>query len=271
MKILFLGDIIGQPGRAMIKQHLNNIKKQESIDCVIANYENAAHGFGVTIKTAKELFASGIDVMTGGNHTWDKKEVSALFETHPVIRPVNYPEAADGKGVEIAEVGDVKVAVINLMGYYTMPMVDNPFTVIEKVVSDLESRGIKHIFIDIHAEATSEKNALFKMMQGRVSAIAGTHTHVGTDDLQIENGTGYITEAGLNGCFDGVIGMGAKEPLYRFLTGMKASYDVPKKCFKIFQGVIFDLDENGRCTDSYKIKAYENGAPFISMKAYKYE
>ncbi|MCV6608997.1 MAG: YmdB family metallophosphoesterase [Campylobacterales bacterium] len=268
MKILFLGDIVGRPGREIIKENLLKIRNLENIDYVIANYENAAHGFGVTIKTANELFSLGIDAMTGGNHTWDKKEISSLFETHNVIRPVNLPEGADGEGVLIDEVNGEKIAVVNLMGYYTMPMVDNPFTIMESIVDELERQEIKHIFIDIHGEATSEKNALLQMFKGRVSAICGTHTHVGTDDLQIYGGTGYVTEAGLNGCFDGVIGMGSKEPIYRFKTGMKASYEVPKKCLKIFQGIVFDLDSSGKCIDSYKVKAYDNVQPFISQKAF---
>ncbi len=268
MKILFLGDIVGKPGREIIGKNLKNIKEEHKIDYVIANYENAAHGFGVTVKTANELYDLGIDVMTGGNHTWDKKEISSMFETYKILRPANMPKGADGKGVLIDEVEGVKIAVVNLMGHFTMPISDNPFTIIEEIVEDLVKEEVKHIFIDFHAEATSEKNALLNMLKGKVSAICGTHTHIGTDDLQIWEGTGYVTEAGLNGCFDGVIGMGAKEPIYRFKTGMKASYEVPKKCFKIFQGIVFDLDDEGRCIDSYKLKSYENGEVFISQKAF---
>ena len=268
MKIGFIGDIVGRPGRVMVKRHLKNIREKEGLDFVIANYENASHGFGLTQKNAKELFDSGIDLMTGGNHTWDKKDIIPLLDSMPLLRPLNYPEGVPGKGLEIVEIGGEKLAVINLMGYFSMPMVDNPFTTIKRAVEELNNEGVQNIFIDFHAEATSEKRALLMMLKGKVSAIAGTHTHVGTDDLEIFEKTGYVTDVGLTGCRDNVIGMEESVPIKRFLTGLPGRFDVPKKCKKIFQMVVFDI-ENKECKDAYKIKAYDEKEYFISQRAFK--
>lgn len=266
MKLLFIGDIIGRPGRRMIRHHLPKIVAEHQIDFCVANGENAAHGFGLTEKTARELFDSGIHLITGGNHTWDKKEIVALLGAMPVIRPLNYPAGVPGKGTWIAEIGSAKLAVINLMGHHSMGVVENPFNTILAEVARLEAEGIKHIFIDFHAETTSEKNALLKMLEGRVGAIAGTHTHIGTDDLLIARGTGYVTDVGLTGIRSEVIGMGSKEPIFRFTTGMKDNFKVPDSGPSILQAIVFDLDENGRCVDAYKIKAYDEQPHFVSLR-----
>jgi len=267
LKILYFADIVGRPGRTMFKQHIEKIKKDYKVDFVIANIENASHGFGLTKKNAKELFNSEIDVMTGGNHSWDKKEIVEMMEDFPILRPLNYPKSAPGNGVGVYEVLDEKLAVINLMGYYGMPMVDNPFTMIEEKVKKLNKQGIKNIFIDFHAEATSEKNALFSMLKGRVSAIVGSHTHVGTDDLTVDQGTFYVTDVGLTGCRDGVIGMDVKEPQDRFLTSISSKFDVPKKCKKILQAVVVEIKE-GKIVEAFKIKAYDEEEVFVSQKAF---
>ena len=268
MKIGFIGDIVGRPGRKMVRHHLKNIRDKEGLDFVIANYENASHGFGLTQKNAKELFDSGIDIMTGGNHTWDKKDIIPLLESMPLLRPINYPEGVPGRGLEIVKVNGEKLAVINLMGYFSMPMVDNPFITIKKVVDELEAEEIKNVFIDFHAEATSEKRALLMMLKGKVSAIAGTHTHIGSDDLEIFYNSGYVTDVGLTGCRDNVIGMEASVPIKRFLTGLPGHFEVPNSCKKIFQMVVFEI-KNGKCIDAYKIKAYDEDSYFISQKALK--
>ena len=265
MKIGFIGDVVGKPGRKMIKRHLPKIKRDLALDYVIANYENASHGFGLTPKNANELFNAGIDLMTGGNHTWDKKEIVPLLEELPLLRPINYPEGVPGRGYKIL---DDKLAVVNVMGYYGMPMVDNPFIAANKIVDVLRSEGIKNIFIDFHAEATSEKRAAFLMLKNRISALAGTHTHVGTDDLTIVEGCGYVTDVGLTGCRDNVIGMKEDVPIKRFLTGLPGRFDVPDKCKAILQMVVFEL-EDGRCVDAYKIKAYDEAPYQITQKAYK--
>lgn len=264
LTIACIGDVIGRPGRTMIKQHLSRLRTEHSIDFVIANTENASHGFGLTGKNAQELFGAGVDVMTGGNHSLDKKEIVPLFETLPLLRPHNYPEAMPGKGAGVYDIGGVKVGVLNLMGHYAMPMVDNPFICAQHTVEALRREGATHIIVDMHAEATSEKRALMMMLRGQVSAIFGTHTHVATDDLQIDERTGYVTDIGLTGCRDNVIGMDAKVPLQRFLTGMPGHFDVPSTCKKILQTIVFELDARGHCTTARRIKTFDDGREFVS-------
>ncbi len=258
MRIGFIGDIVGRPGRKMVRRFLPELRESEKLDFVVANYENASHGFGLTEKNAMELFKTGIDVMTGGNHTWDKKEIKGLLESLPLLRPINYPEGVPGRGVRVFDVTGEKLAVVNIMGHYGMPMVDNPFIAANRIVDTLVSEGIENIFIDMHAEATSEKRALLMMLREKVSAIFGTHTHVGTDDLVIDSGCAYVTDAGLTGCRDNVIGMDAKVPIERFLTGLPGRFDVPDKCRAILQMIVVEL-RDGRAVEAYKIRVYDEG------------
>jgi len=267
MKLGFIGDIVGKPGRVMIKEKLPFLKKEFGLDFVIANGENASHGFGLSKKNADELFVCGIDVITGGNHIWDKKDIIPLLNDIPVLRPANYPDITPGRGVEIFDVAGEKLAVISLMGYFTMPMINNPFLNIQEIVEKLKEKNVKNIFIDFHAEATSEKRAMLCMLRGEVSAICGTHTHIGSDDLMIENGTFYVSDVGLSGCRDGVIGMDTKEPLQRFTIGYSSSFDIPKSCKKIFQMVVLDIVE-GKCLEGKKIKIYDDRDEMIITKAF---
>jgi metallophosphoesterase (TIGR00282 family) len=252
----------------MLKQHIAQLKREHQVDVVIVNYENASHGFGLSAKNAKELFKLPIDLMTGGNHTWDKKDIIPLLDEMPLLRPINYPQATPGRGLEILEVGGQKLAIINLMGHFTMPMVDNPFVKILEVVERLESEGITHIMIDFHAEASSEKRALLALLKGRVSAIVGSHTHVGTDDMTIDEGTFYVTDVGMTGCRDNSLGMSTKEVLERFLTGVSSRFDVPSQCKKMLQAVVFELDDAGKCTEAFKVKAYDDTLCKVTQKAY---
>ncbi|MEA2047435.1 MAG: TIGR00282 family metallophosphoesterase [Campylobacterota bacterium] len=267
MKIAFIGDIVGKPGRLMLKQHLKRLQQEHFIDFTIANYENASHGFGLTEKNCIELLGYGIDMMTGGNHSFDKKEILKLFDTYPLIRPINYPKETPGEGIFQTTVLGNQLAIINLMGHYTMPLADNPFTMIVEVVEELTLDGIKHIVIDMHAEASAEKNALLHMLKEKVSAIIGTHTHVGSDDLQIMDGCCYATDVGLTGCRDSVIGMDSTIPIKRFLTGLGGHFDVPDTCKGILQMIIFELDNDGRCVGAEKVKIYDN-KPKIVTKAW---
>ena len=262
MKIAFIGDIVGRPGRKIIKHNLQTLRDKYNIDCVIANGENASHGFGLTVKNADELFKCGIDVITGGNHSWDKKQdMFTLLKTKDVLRPDNYPEDVIGSGVKIF---NKNLAIINLMGLVHMPQVLNPFTHAVSLVDDLIKDGIKHIFIDFHAEATAEKRIMMKLLEGKVSAICGTHTHIGTDDLEITKGTFYVTDVGLTGCRDNVIGMDKDVPIKKALTGISGHFDVPNSCKSIMQVVIMQLDDDGKCTDGYKIKLYDDNQEVIS-------
>jgi len=265
LKIAFIGDIVGKPGRLMLKRHLKRLQQEHFIDFTIANYENASHGFGLTEKNCNELLGYGVDMMTGGNHSFDKKEILEMFKKYPLIRPINYPKETAGTGLYKTRILGHEIAIINLMGHYTMPMVDNPFTMITEEVKKLKEQEIKHIIIDIHAEASSEKNALRQMLKDDVSAILGTHTHVATDDLQVVSGCCYITDVGLTGCRDGVIGMDDAVPLRRFLTSLGGHHDVPEKCKAIFQMVIFELDEYGRCVGAEKIKIHDDKPKIVTQ------
>jgi len=267
MKVAFIGDIVGRPGREIIKKNLLKIRDEYGIDFVVANYENASHGFGLTPKNAQELFSYGIDVMTGGNHTWDKKEIVSLFDEYEILRPHNYPQEVLGTGCKVYDIKDEKLAVLNLMGHHSMPYADNAFRCADEMVSQLNKDGIKNIFLDFHAEATSEKRGMMMLLKGRVSAVIGTHTHVSTDDLQISNDTLYLTDIGLTGCRDNVIGMDSKVPLKQFLTGIKGHYDIPKKCKSILQIVVMDIVE-GKCINGFKIKYFDNDS-VIKTEAWK--
>jgi hypothetical protein len=263
VKIAFIGDIVGRPGRSIIKEQLRKLRKAQGIDFVIGNYENASHGFGMTLKNGKELFEYGIDVMTGGNHTWDKKEIIPLLETLPLLRPHNYPDGVPGTGCKVFEVSGEKLAVINIMGHYGMPYVDNAFRCARDTVEQLKEEGITSIFIDLHAEASSEKRGMMMLLQGQVSGIMGTHTHVGTDDLQISKGTAYLTDIGLSGCRDNVIGMDQKVPIERFLTGVAGRFEVPEKCKRILQVAVMTLD-GGKCVEAKKFKIFDDGRTIVT-------
>lgn len=258
MRIAFVGDIVGKPGREMIKAHVKNLKKEFGIDFVIVNGENVSHGFGLTIKNADEILGCDIDFITGGNHIFDKAEIMQIMDRLPIVRPLNYSDDVAGVGCKIVEINEEKLAIINLMGSYSMPICDNPFTKIKKQIEILEEERIKNIFIDFHAETTAEKRTLLALLRGRVSAICGTHTHVGTDDLVIENNTFYVTDIGLTGCMNEVIGMRENASLIRVLEHTHKSFDIPKQCAKIFQTVVMEI-EDGKCTDAFKVKAYDSG------------
>ena len=266
MKIAFIGDIVGKPGRDMIKNHVKNLKKEFDVDFVIANGENVSHGFGLTIKNADEILHSGIDFITGGNHIFDKSEIMQVMDKLPIVRPLNYSDEVAGDGCRIIEIGNEKLVIINLMGYYCMPICDNPFTKVKKKIDELESEGVKNIFIDFHAETTAEKRTLLALLRGRVSAICGTHTHIGTDDLVIESNTFYVTDLGLTGCMNEVIGMKENASLIRSLEHTHKSFDIPKQCPKIFQTVVMDIQE-GKCLDAFKVKAYDSSKLEVSQKA----
>jgi len=272
MRIGFIGDIVGRPGRKIIKENLAKLRKEYELDFVIANGENASHGFGLTITGCNELLKTGIDLITGGNHSFDKKkDMIVLLETQNVLRPDNYPEGLVGSGIKICEVqtktGLEKLAVINLMGQFAMPMVENPFNWAKKLVENLKEQNIKNIFIDFHAEATSEKRIMLMMFKNQVSAICGTHTHVGTDDLQIFENTAYLTDIGLTGCRNNVIGMDSKVPIQKVTTGIGGHFEVPNSCKSILQMFVVDIEE-GKATNAFKIKKYCNNPKLFITEAF---
>ena len=221
MRIFFIGDIVGRPGRRAVFSTLPRILSREQVDLVIANCENAAHGFGVTRKIADQLLASGIDVLTSGNHIWDKKDILPYMDGQPrLLRPDNYPDAP-GSGVYVGQTDSaVPYAVMNLQGRVYMPSIDCPFRRADVILSQLDP-GIRVRFVDFHAEVTSEKTAFGLYLDGRASAVVGTHTHVPTaDERVLPSGTAYISDVGMTGPLNSVIGMRAQGSLKRFLTGM---------------------------------------------------
>jgi len=255
VNILFIGDIVGKVGRRLIKSLLPKIVKEYAIDLTVANCENAAGGFGITGKVANELFSCGIHIMTSGNHIWDKKEaLSLLSKENRILRPINYPPGVPGVGSIITRIRDRKVAVMNVSGRVFMSLMDCPFR-----RSDEELKTLKEeadiVIVDFHAEATSEKIAYGYYMDGRVSAVLGTHTHVQTADEQIlPKGTGYITDVGMTGPSVSVIGVDVKQIIERFLTSLPRKFDTAKG-EGIFSAVILEIDdESGLCSSIERLQ-----------------
>ena len=248
MKLLFIGDIVGQPGRRAVKELVPRLRQAHGIHFVIANGENSAGGSGITPKTADEIFSAGVDVITSGDHLWDQKDVIELLQNEKrFLRPLNYPPGTPGQGSGVFEVaGSRSVAVLNLQGRTFMPDLENPFHAARAEVDKLRQRT-KLIFVDIHAEATSEKIALARMLDGRVSAVVGTHTHVQTADEQIfPGGTAYLTDAGFTGPHESVLGREIEPIIQRFLTNMPQRFEVAKERV-LLHGAIIEIDEvNGK-------------------------
>ena len=243
-KILFIGDIIGKPGRQALVRRLDHLVDRYNIDLVIANGENSAGGFGLTLDVLKELTALGVNCITSGNHIWDKKEqVQLVLADRRVVRPANYPEGTPGVGSVIVETpGGVKVAVLNLEGRIYMKNLECPFRTADREIERLR-KETAIIFVDFHAEATSEKAALGWYLDGRVSAVVGTHTHVQTADERIlTQGTAYMSDAGMTGSFDSVIGIGKDEAIRKFLTQLPVKFETPKKDTRT-NGVVVEVDE----------------------------
>lgn len=244
MKLLFIGDIFGSAGRKIVADHVADIRSSQNIDVVIANCENSAAGFGVTPAVADELFRCGIDVMTSGNHIWDKKDILGYLDHAPrLLRPANYPPGVPGHGVYIHETAaGGKCAVINLQGRVYMPQTDCPFRKADEILAGLPA-GVKVRFVDFHAEVTSEKMAMGWYVDGRVSAVVGTHTHIPTADTRIlAGGTAYQTDCGMTGPFESVIGVEKEAVLQRFLTALPVKME-PAKGKVELNAVIVEVDE----------------------------
>ena len=232
MKILFIGDIFGRPGRTIVKDRLPELVRAHAADLVIANCENAAAGFGITPPLAEELFDLGIDVMTTGNHVWDKREIIEYFQmadgnphspARRLLRPANFSQGLPGWGVYEGQKNGVDYAVVNLQGRVFMGSSDDPFRYVDRLVEQIKS---KIVFVDFHAEATSEKVAFGWYLDGRVTAVVGTHTHIPTaDETVLPKGTAYITDVGMTGPYDSVIGVKKELVIDRFLSGMPARFE----------------------------------------------
>lgn len=242
-KVLFIGDVIGRPGRVTVGKILPELKEKYRPQLVIANGENLAGGLGLTQGTAEELFSYGVDLLTTGNHIWDKKEsLEYIDQEQRVLRPANYPQGAPGRGYTVVELGgSPPAAVLNLLGRVFMTPLDNPFTAANRIISELRDEA-NIIILDFHAEATSEKIAMGWYLDGQVSAVIGTHTHVQSADERIlPNHTAYITDVGMTGPIDSVIGMDKDIVIRKFLTQMPARFEVPRGDVMVC-AVIVDID-----------------------------
>ncbi|WP_457567873.1 TIGR00282 family metallophosphoesterase [Desulfurobacterium sp.] len=249
MRVLFLGDVSGRPGRKAVQLWLDEHKGE--YDICIVNGENAAAGFGITEKIVKNFVAHGVDAITMGNHTWDRREIFDFIDAYPILRPANYPRGTPGRGFIRIAVKGVSITVVNLMGRIYMECLDNPFVTFDSIYS----RFPEDLFIvDFHGEATSEKQAFGYFVDGRACAVLGTHTHVQTADLRLlPGGTLYITDAGMCGALDSVIGMDVKESVERFTKQLPVRFKVPDKPLKIqVCGVSFAVDVEKREVVSFE-------------------
>ncbi|HJP95577.1 MAG TPA: TIGR00282 family metallophosphoesterase [Pyrinomonadaceae bacterium] len=244
MKVLMIGDVVAKPGRIAVLERIQDLREQHQVDLAIMNAENLAGGFSVTPALCEQLFSNGINVMTSGNHIFDKKEAIDYINKQPrLIRPANYPPNTPGSGCWVGEVNGARVAVMNLMGRVFMPPSDDPFRVVESVLASLPSETTIRI-VDMHAEATSEKVAMGWHLDGRVSAVLGTHTHVQTADERIlPGGTAYLTDLGMTGSYAGVIGMNKADVIARFTSVTARRADHASGQVRICAAVI-DVDEN---------------------------
>lgn len=255
-KVLFIGDIVGRPGRESCRRWLPGLIEQLKPDLVIGNGENAASGKGISRDVADELLAIGIDILTMGNHVWDNREILTFIDNeHRIVRPANYPEPCPGVGVRVFTANNgYRIGVISLAGRVFMPPVDCPFKAVDILIDQLQGK-CENIFIDFHAEATSEKIAFGYYVDGRVSAIVGTHTHVQTADARVlPGGTGYISDVGMTGPLDGVIGVVREQVIEKFITGRPARFEVMRKGRTQINAVILELNEKtGLCESIERI------------------
>ncbi|OLB13256.1 MAG: metallophosphoesterase [Candidatus Rokubacteria bacterium 13_2_20CM_69_10] len=255
MKILMVGDVFGEPGRAALKKLLPKLRQQHAIDLVVVNVENAAAGFGVTPQIAREVLDQGADVMTSGNHIWDKKEiVEYITKENLLLRPANFPAGTPGVGHVTVKAGPHRVAVVNLMGRVFMSAIDCPFRKADEILNEL-TKETRVVLVDMHAEATSESVAMGWYLDGRVSAVVGTHRHVQTaDERVLPGGTAYITDLGMTGPIDSVIGVDKDLILQRFLTQMPVRFEAAKGPAAL-HGVVITVDpETGRASDIVRIR-----------------
>jgi len=241
VRVLLLGDVVGDAGREFIRKKLPGFAAQERIQFVIANAENIAGGSGITPKTVEVLFDAGVSVVTSGDHIWKKKEVLDIIESHSIVRPLNYGEECPGRGYLFKEKNGIEIAVVNLIGRVFMQPVDCPFKAVRALLPELLKRT-KVIVVDIHAEATSEKLALGYFLAGKVSAVIGTHTHIPTaDERLIAAHTAYITDAGMCGAFDSILGRVKENVIERFVTNMTVRFNIADKDLRI-QGVLVEIE-----------------------------
>jgi len=259
LRLLMIGDIVGRSGRRAVKVNVSSLKREFDLDLVIANGENAAGGNGITKEVAQELFSSGVDVLTMGNHVWNKKEAYVYIDRETrIVRPANYPPGTPGIGANVYDTRrKVQVAVINLAGRVFLQAIDCPFRKADEMIARMKEKA-RVVVVDFHAEATSEKIAMGWFLDGRVSAVVGTHTHVQTADERIlPGGTAYITDLGMTGPWNSVIGVKKEIIIDKFVTQLPQRFEVATGAFQ-FNGVVIDVDEEtGEATSIKRIQNYE--------------
>lgn len=250
IRILFLGDVVGEPGRKAVIAQLPVLKQEHGIDFIIVNGENAAGGRGITPRITIDLLRAGAAVVTTGDHVWDQQEIVDYFPTEPrLLRPINYPEGTPGNGSVVLETAKGKVAVVQVQGRsFMQPPLENPFLAVEAEMERLHASGVKVIVVEIHAETTSEKIAMGRMLDGKASLVVGTHTHVQTsDDSIFPGGTGYLTDAGMCGPEESILGRSIESVVWRFKTGMPTRFPVAKGAVRLC-GVMIEADiATGAC------------------------
>ncbi len=255
MNVLFIGDVVGKPGRRMLLSHMDRLVDRESIDFVVANAENAAGGFGVTPEVAREMFDLGIHCLTSGNHIWDKREILDHLDREPaLLRPLNYPAGCPGRGVYLGQTAaGTPVAVLNVMGRVFMPPCDDPFRRVDQELEAIRGKA-KVIIVDMHGEASSEKAAMGWHLAGRVSMVLGTHTHVPTADGRIlAGGTAYQTDVGMTGPYDSIIGVNREDVLARFRTGMPVRFRTAKHGRELHAAVVAVDETTGKASGIKRI------------------
>lgn len=249
MRLLFIGDIVGKVGREAITTYLARLKQTYRPTVTIVNAENAAHGKGLTEKIYKDLLREGVDFMTMGNHTYGQRQIYDFIDSaNRMVRPANFPEEAPGVGMRFIQINEIKLAIINLQGRAFMQDIDDPFKKADELINEAK-KETDYIFVDFHAETTSEKNAMGWYLDGRASAVVGTHTHIQTSDERIlPGGTGYITDVGMTGFYDGILGINRHEVITRFITSLPQRHVVPDEGRSVLSGVIIDINKEGRTT-----------------------
>ena len=247
MRILFIGDIVGKLGREAISNYLPKLKQTYKPTVTIVNAENAAHGKGLTEKIYKSLLREGVDFMTMGNHTYGQRQIYDFIENaNRMVRPANFPDEAPGVGMRFIQINEIKLAIINLQGRAFMQDIDDPFKKADALIAEAQ-KETDYIFVDFHAETTSEKNAMGWYLDNRVSAVVGTHTHIQTSDERIlPGGTGYITDVCMTGYYDGILGINREEVINRFITSLPQRHVVPDEGRSVLSGVIIDLNKDGK-------------------------
>ncbi|WP_139488901.1 TIGR00282 family metallophosphoesterase [Brevibacillus dissolubilis] len=263
MRLLFLGDIVGSQGRDMVKEYLKRLKSKYQPTWIVANGENSANGRGITEKITKELFEAGVQALTMGNHTWDNRDIFDFIDRETrLIRPANFPVGTPGNGITYVKTSEGELAVINLQGRTFLPPLDCPFTVADELVEEARKRT-KFIFVDFHAEATSEKQAMGWYLDGRISGMVGTHTHVQTGDERIlPGGTGYLTDAGMCGPSDGILGMERGAVIKKFLTQLPVRFEVAEGPTQL-NAVLFTFDKTSGKTVKIQRIRIDAHSPFM--------